>query len=54
MIRKIFIYMNKDNTGFWVVIGIGIVGATGYWAYNKYLKTKVGTVATTTKFLGIF
>jgi hypothetical protein len=46
--------MKKDNTGFWVVIGIAVVGAAGYWAYNKYVKSKVDTIKSTTKFFGIF
>ena len=41
----------KQDTGFWVVITLGIVGIAGYWAYNQYVKPKVDT---TTKFLGIF
>jgi hypothetical protein len=39
----------SSNTGFWVVIAIAVVGAAGYWYYDKYLKTTV----TTSKTLGI-
>jgi hypothetical protein len=42
--------MNNNNTGFYVVIGLAVVGAVGYWAYNKYAKSTVDK----TKFLGIF
>lgn len=42
--------MNKDNSGFYFVIGLALVGAVGYWAYNKYAKPTVEK----TKFLGIF
>ena len=46
--------MKENSTGFWVVIGIAIVGGVGYVAYNKYLKPKVNAVTSTNKFLGIF
>ena len=45
--------MKQDN-GMYVVFGIAIVGLAGYWAYNQYLKSKVDSVVSTTKFLGIF
>lgn len=55
MKTTISIYMNKpNNTSFWVVIGVAVVGAAGYWAYQKYLQPKVKTITSTTKFLGIF
>ena len=49
----IFTYMNKDNTGFYVVIGIAIVGVAGYWAYNKYVKPKVDKITAAPKLFGI-
>jgi hypothetical protein len=45
--------MNKDNTGFYVVIGIAIVGVAGYWAYNKYVKPKVEKITAAPKLFGI-
>jgi hypothetical protein len=33
--------MKENNTGFYVVIGIAVVGGLGYWAYTKYIKPKV-------------
>ena len=44
----------KNNTGFWIVLGISAVAGIGILAYNKYLKSQVDKVSTTSKFLGIF
>lgn len=31
-----------NNTGFWIVISIGVIGGAGYWYYKtKIEKTKV-------------
>jgi LPXTG-motif cell wall-anchored protein len=46
--------MESSNTGFWVVIGLAVVGGAGYWFYKKNLESKVQAVSSTSKILGIF
>jgi hypothetical protein len=45
---------NKDNTGFWVVMTVALIGGIGYWYYKNNLESTVNSVKKTTKFLGIF
>jgi hypothetical protein len=43
----------KNEADLNAVIIILIIGGVGYWAYNKYLKTKVDTAKSLTSFFGI-
>lgn len=43
-----------NQTGFYVIIGLAVLGGIGYLYYRSNLKDKVDNVVNKGKFLGIF